>query len=157
MNNLFKHGRWVIGLALAAVAATTNSLAFDTARTDNLTLTMAVGAATGSPDASNKLDVTIRYSDTLAAADFVALPDDYYLTRTDGTLAKFTNLDAAGAFGKTYIAAIRKPDKRYVIVTWTKTGTISAPISLLGAFALLGDMPVPPVAQGVIDTGLSLT
>lgn len=158
MLNSFNYNRAVAAFPVATVSATGRSLVIDTAKSNGILLALLVGAVTGSPDGSNKFALAIEHSDSLAAASFEAVPDAYFLTRPDGALAKLpAALDSAGAFAKNYLAGLRKTNKRYLSITWTKTGTVSAPFALTALLDSVGDLPPTYATAGQMTLGATAT
>lgn len=153
----------VFGLATmlmpAAVAASTTSLILDLTDADGADIVIAVGAATGSPDGSNKLVITVKDSPDGVGVNFVAIPADTNLAPNRMLLdqagvkqASVISLDDAGDFNKVYRLGIRQfAGRPKVMLDIVKTGTISAPISAM-ATVNYRKAPVNAVVIGVAAT-----
>jgi hypothetical protein len=130
LRNLADKFYKVVGLVPQTVTATGSSAVVDLKGLRNFAFMIATGAMAF--DGSNKLTFKIEESNDNSTFNDVAAAEYY----PDDNLV----YDAAGDASNVQLIQYRG-NKRYVKLTWTETGTVSVPMSVVGLATDLEHMP----------------
>jgi len=133
-------------LAPQTMSGTTSTTLFD-AKDCNGTVDFLINLGACTLDGSNKFAITIKGSDTTASADLATVDaDDVLLDDTEGALDDATNQQ-----NKCHRISVRAR-YRYLLLTFTETGTASALISVTGVGGALRHAPDSAAGVGTATT-----
>lgn len=140
MKDLHTHIKVTQVLDPVAVTATGNSGDIDLAGANSACLIVGLGDNTGTTAAAgHKLAFTLQHGDATDALAAVAQKD--VIGATVGTAGLLLETDADAKYEQAYKWGY-VGGKRYLKLTWTETGTVDVPMSLLLVQSHLQDAPV---------------